>query len=156
MSEQEFNKIFSKNLLFYLETQEKSQAELAKYVGVSTAAVNQWCKGLKTPRMDKVDKICKFLLIKRSDLIEEHPLSKEQVLLDRTSQYAINLLYKYPTYGALIEKANHCTPEELDQLKHLVTIYANLNVSGKEKLLERAEELNELGYNLKGDMTTTA
>lgn len=71
MSEKEFNIMFSENLNHFLSLRDKTQADLAKYIGVSTAAVNTWCKGLKTPRMDKVDKICLFLNINRSDLIED-------------------------------------------------------------------------------------
>lgn len=97
MSEQEFNKIFSKNLLYYLETENRTQAELAKYVGVSTAAVNQWCKGLKTPRMDKVDAMCKFFGIKRSDLMEDKSDKPSQVtyyLSDETAKVAQEIFEK--------------------------------------------------------------
>ena len=48
-----------------------SQAELAKLLGVTTASTSNWCTGKKTPRMDKVDKICKIFNCKRSDLLEE-------------------------------------------------------------------------------------
>lgn len=154
MSEQEFNKIFSKNLLFYLDIHDKTQAELAKYVGVSTAAVNQWCKGIKIPRMDKVDKICKFLLIKRSDLIEEHPLNKEDALQERASTYATALLTKSPGYRKIIEQINALSGTDIDLLNQLIEKYSILDVRGKKKLIERANELEELGYVLKGDITT--
>ncbi len=62
--------IFSNNLKKFLKEQKKTQLELANFVGISDAAVNNWVKGYKLPRMDKVDKICKFFTIKRSDLLE--------------------------------------------------------------------------------------
>ena len=62
--------IFSNNLKKFLKEQKKTQLELANFVGISDAAVNNWVKGYKLPRMDKVDKICKFFNIKRSDLFE--------------------------------------------------------------------------------------
>ena len=154
MSEQEFNKIFSKNLTFYLEIHHKTQADLAKYVGVSTAAVNQWCKGIKTPRMDKVDKICKFLLIKRSDLIEEHSLNKEQALAERTSIYATALLSKNPAYRKIFEYINTLSVSDIEILEELIKSYIELNLAGREKLIERSHELRELGYTLKGDVDT--
>lgn len=76
MREQDFNTIFSNNLNHYLNENCKTQAELAKYVGVSTASVSNWCKGIKLPRMDKVDKMCDFFQIKRSDLMDEHSYTK--------------------------------------------------------------------------------
>lgn len=48
-----------------------SQAELARKLNVSSAAVNTWCRGLKVPRMDKVDAMCKIFHCNRSDLIED-------------------------------------------------------------------------------------
>ncbi|MGN1156051.1 MAG: helix-turn-helix domain-containing protein [Agathobacter sp.] len=49
------------------------------------------------------------------------------------------------------------TPLYLSQNeKELLNKYRELNLDGKKKLLERAQELQELGYSLKGDITTTA
>lgn len=62
--------VFSTNLKEMLKERGKTQLELAEFVGVSDASVNNWVNGIKLPRMDKVDKICKFLKVKRSDLIE--------------------------------------------------------------------------------------
>ena len=60
-------KYSQKNLQFYIEQKGVSQNELAKYLDVSPTSVNNWCRGLKTPRMDKVDKICTYFHIKRSE-----------------------------------------------------------------------------------------
>lgn len=62
--------VFSTNLKKMLKERGKTQLELAEFAGVSDASVNNWVNGIKLPRMDKVDKICKFLNVKRSDLIE--------------------------------------------------------------------------------------
>ena len=75
MSEKEINKIIAKNLLHQLEINNKTQQELAKYMGVSQATVSNWCKGIKLPRMSKVDKICEFFKINRSDLLEDNRLN---------------------------------------------------------------------------------
>lgn len=63
--------VFSSNLKRLLKEKNITQLELADYIGVSDASVNNWANGKKMPRMDKVDKICKYLKIKRSDLIED-------------------------------------------------------------------------------------
>lgn len=65
------NDIFRKNLKYYLEDSGKTQKELADYLNVSYAMVNYYITGKNTPRMDKVDKICKFFNIERSNLLEE-------------------------------------------------------------------------------------
>lgn len=71
MSEREFNEIFSERLRYYLEKYEITQLELSKRLGVGTTSVYNWCNGIKTPRMDKVDAMCKIFHCKRSDLMED-------------------------------------------------------------------------------------
>lgn len=60
---------FRINLKRYLKEKKKTQKELAEYLNVSPTIVSYYIKGINTPRMDKIDKITKFLGIERSDLI---------------------------------------------------------------------------------------
>lgn len=71
MSERDFNQIFSERLRYYLNRYEMTQLELSKRLGVGTTSVYNWCNGIKTPRMDKVDAMCKIFNCRRSDLMEE-------------------------------------------------------------------------------------
>ncbi len=70
------NDIFKDNLNYYLDIQGKTQKDLADYLNVSTTMINYYVKGKNTPRMDKVDKICEFLNIKRTDLIGGNDFDK--------------------------------------------------------------------------------
>lgn len=81
MSEQEFNTVFSKRLRYYLNKYEMTQVELSKKLGVGTTSVYNWCNGIKTPRMDKVDAMCELFHCNRSDLIEDK--SKEMKQAER-------------------------------------------------------------------------
>lgn len=71
MSEKEFGLIFSENLLYYLKEHDMTRSELAKLLDVSDTSVTYWCKGIKIPRMDKVDKMCAIFHVNRSDLMSE-------------------------------------------------------------------------------------
>ena len=73
MSEKELNLIIAKNISKYLEIQSKTQTDLAEYIGVSQATVSNWCKGIKMPRMSKIDMICKFFSSVRSELMNSSP-----------------------------------------------------------------------------------
>lgn len=73
MNENEFNKVFSKRLRYYLSKNDMTQLELSKRLGVGTTSVSNWCQGLKSPRMDKVDAMCDIFHCSRSDLIEDKP-----------------------------------------------------------------------------------
>lgn len=65
----DIEKIFRSNLKKYLKEQRKTQKELADFLEISPAIVSYYIKGINTPRMDKIDKICEFFGIQRSDLI---------------------------------------------------------------------------------------
>ena len=66
------NQTIAENLRRLLEYRGKTQADLAQYMGVSQATASNWCNGIKVPRMDKIDRMCKFLSCSRSDLMDEH------------------------------------------------------------------------------------
>ena len=61
----------SKNLLYYLERSGKSQKEVAEYIGVTPASLNEWVKAKKYPRIDKIELLARYFGILKSDLIEE-------------------------------------------------------------------------------------
>lgn len=66
MDEKSIQNIFSYNLKRLLMERNKTQLELSKYIGVSNTTINNYVKGYNMPRMNKIDKICKFFNIKRS------------------------------------------------------------------------------------------
>ena len=72
-NENTMKKTFTDNLNRLLRIRSITQAELATYMEVSNTTVNNWVKGYKVPRMDKVDKLCSFFKIKRSELLEQSP-----------------------------------------------------------------------------------
>ena len=63
--------VFAKNLRFYLERSGKTQKELSEIVGVSAPTMNDWIKGKKYPRIDKIEILADYFGILKSDLIEE-------------------------------------------------------------------------------------
>lgn len=90
MPEREFNQIFSERLRYYLNKYEMTQLELSKRLGVGTTSVYNWCNGIKTPRMDKVDAMCNIFNCKRSDLMEDKSIR---------SDYSLRKGVSVPVYG---------------------------------------------------------
>lgn len=121
MSEKDFNELFSKNLRHFLYINNKTQADLAKFTGVSTAAVNNWCKGLKLPRMDKVDMICQYLHLKRSDLMEElTKTSSNNYYLSEEAQFMAKFMYENPEYITLLESVQKIKKDDIDIVKQII------------------------------------
>ena len=69
----------------------KTQSDLAAELNVTHSAVSSWVTGAKVPRMDKIDKICKFLNCSRSDILVEST-SSELSSNDRLLLYYYSLL----------------------------------------------------------------
>ena len=73
--------IFCSNLNRLFRESDKQKKELAAYIGVSDNTVTSWVKGRKVPRMDKIDLICDFFGVNRSDVITEKSSSARQITL---------------------------------------------------------------------------
>lgn len=67
----DIKKIFARNLTRYIAQSGKTQKELADMLGVAQSTFNNWCTGVRYPRMDKVEQLADYFGIKKSDLIEE-------------------------------------------------------------------------------------
>lgn len=113
MSDQEFNKLFSRQLCKYLELNNKTQLDLANYLNVSAASVSNWCKGLKTPRMDKVDAMCKYLGIKRSNLLTENDDEDEEYYLNEETKKVAQEYYENKDLALLFDAGRDASPEDL-------------------------------------------
>ncbi len=84
--------VMARNLTYYVERSGKTQKELCEIVGVATSTFNDWMKGKKYPRIDKIEILANYFGISKSDLIEdkseksapEYPklTEAERVLLD--------------------------------------------------------------------------
>ena len=113
MSEREFNAIFSERLRYYLNKYEITQLELSKRLGVGTTSVYNWCNGIKTPRMDKVDAMCKIFHCNRSDLMEDKPNDTESYYLNEEAQEMAQFLFENPEYKVLFDASRKVKPEDL-------------------------------------------
>lgn len=98
---------FAHNLSVYLALRNRSQKELAKYVGVSGTTVTNWVRGYKMPRMDKIDKICQFLTINRDDLLSEQnpPVSIETQNNFYLSEHEQTIIKKYRSLSPEVQVA---------------------------------------------------
>ena len=71
MSDKEIIKIFMENLNKYMNANDVTQADVARYMGVSTSTVAGWCNGLIIPRMDKVQRLAAWFGIDASDFMKD-------------------------------------------------------------------------------------
>ena len=80
---------FSEILQEILKREGKTQADLARYIGVSSATASDWCNGFKIPRADKLQSIAKYLGVTVAILLGEKELGDEPLLSGEEIQIAL-------------------------------------------------------------------
>ena len=90
--------IFAQNLNRYLNRSGVDQKIVAEAVGVAASTFNEWTKGKKYPRIDKIELLAQYFGILKSDLIEEHNDSNSptEPKLSEGEQMLIDLFRKVP------------------------------------------------------------
>ena len=88
--------IFAKNLLYYIEISGRSQKEIAEEIGVSASTFNEWVKGKKYPRIDKIEKLSNYFRVPKSALIEEKNNTHDKRELTEGEEMLLDLFNQVP------------------------------------------------------------
>ncbi len=90
MEEKDLKRIFSKNLIYWLNERNKTQADLYKKMNVSSATASDWCNEKIIPRVDKLVIIADWLNIELSDLLE----NKKSIISTTKNDFPLSNLEK--------------------------------------------------------------
>lgn len=71
MSDLGNEKIFAKNLKYYMEINNKTRYDVCKDLNLPYTTFAEWYHGKIYPRIDKIEMLANYFNIKKSDLIEE-------------------------------------------------------------------------------------
>lgn len=113
--------IFKNNLNKIMEMRGKTQADLCRYMDVSSATVSDWCNGKKMPRTDKIQSIANWLLVEMSDLLEE----KDEVTnyyLNEDSRDLAQFLFENPNYKVLFDASRKVKAEDIMKVKQMIDL----------------------------------
>lgn len=121
MAEDEYKKIFSKNLKHYMTSQGKNQMDLMRDLGLSSSTVSNWCTGAKLPRMDKVQLLADYFHIMKSDLLEEKSASNtEDYYLNPETSKIAQEIYDNKELSLLFDAAKDADPEDLQTVHSML------------------------------------
>lgn len=96
---------FSRNLTYYVEHSGKTQKLIAEDLGIARSVLNEWMKGKKYPRIDKIEMLADYFGLKKSDLIEERGWEEKKekdadlfnrVKMDKELTELIRIYYSLP------------------------------------------------------------
>lgn len=115
--EEKYARVIANNFRRVLLEAGKTQTDLSRDLGISKATLSSWANGTRIPRMPKIDLLCHYFNISRSDLMEDHSG------VEPSEELALSL-----------------PSDESD----LLNDFRKLNSLGKEEAAKRVHELTEL------------
>lgn len=114
----------AKNLSYYIDKSGKTKKEIAEIVKVAPSTLNEWTKGKKYPRIDKIELLANYFKILKSDLIEERTAEdrkiqeKNSALADATIRMRTD-----NDFFSIIEGLNKLSPVQLASVKQVVDAF---------------------------------
>ena len=128
MSDNEMRRLFANNLRYYLNLNGYTQADMARYMKVSTATTAKWCTGVTMPRVDKIQSLCNWFGIEKSDLLDskvsKNPDTKPATVEWYTDPGTAKLaqeLHDNTDLRILLDAGRDLPPEKLRALIALIT-----------------------------------
>ncbi len=89
MSDLGNKEVFSKNLRYYMEKENKDRTQVCKDLGIKYTTFTDWYNGNKYPRIDKIELLANYFGIQKSDLIETHNHEDEESKIIETAKVAL-------------------------------------------------------------------
>jgi repressor LexA len=71
MSDLGNKEIFSKNLQYYMELNNKTRSDVCRDLDIPYSTFTDWCNANIYPRIDKIEMLANYFDIKKSDLVED-------------------------------------------------------------------------------------
>lgn len=121
MADKELRQRFSERLNYYLNLNGYTQADMARRMHVSTATTAKWCTGMSIPRIDKIQSLCNWLGIEKSQLLDSvEEQSQEEYYINKDARDLAEFLFKNPEYRVLFDASRNVKPEDIDFVKQMI------------------------------------
>lgn len=118
MSIDDYKRIFADNLKYFLDLNDMTQAELARALGVSEAAIHSWITAEKSPRMKNVEKMLDIFQIERSDLLNSR--KEDKYYLDAETREVADEISKNKDLRLLFKAAQGVSADDLQSVSEVL------------------------------------
>lgn len=88
-------------------------------MNVSTATTAKWCTGRIMPRIDKIQSICNWLGIEKSDLLENKP-EDDGYYMNADARDLAQFLFDNPEYKVLFDASRKVKKEDIQFIKDML------------------------------------
>nr|DAS43928.1 MAG TPA: Repressor protein CI [Caudoviricetes sp.] len=120
MSDEDYRRIFARNLNKYMEICNKKQADIINDLGINKSAISTWINGTRMPRMDKVQALADYFGINKSDLLEDKPEHDSSYYINEDAKELAQFLFKNPEYKILFDAAKDVSADDLEMVKTII------------------------------------
>ena len=121
----ENKEVIAKNLSYYVSRSGKTQKELAAIVGVAPSTFNDWTKGKKYPRIDKIELLAKCFDVMKSDLIEERLEDLEKMRKNNDTLTGIIIkMRKDHDFMSLVHDLSKLDTDKLSSIQKMVSAFS--------------------------------
>ena len=102
------------NIKSFREMQKMSQNELSRLLGVSDKTVSSWEINRTEPKMGMIEKICKALNCKKTDIIGNDDIGDSgEYYLNAETKKVAQEIYENKELSLLFDAARDASPEDL-------------------------------------------
>ena len=131
MTEKEYAQVIAKNLKRIAYEHDKTQAQIAQELHIHRATISAWMNGTRTPKMSKIDMLCKYFGCTRADIMEpytgeETPHHHTNPETEQIAQY----IYEDSDLRLLFDAARGSDPENLKLAAELLKRMKETNNDG--------------------------
>ena len=85
---------------------------------VSTATTAKWCTGQTMPRIDKIQSICNWLGIEKSDLLEDK--TDDGYHLNADARDLVQFLYDNPEYKSVFDAVRKVKKDDIQFINDFI------------------------------------
>lgn len=111
--------IFSKNLKYQMDLNNKSRQDISDALGISYFTITSWVNGSKYPRMNKVEQLAKYFGISISDLVEKKMTEEKE----KDNDTLANIIVRMRTdekFSSVVESIYNMEPSKLDAVSQML------------------------------------
>lgn len=114
----------AKNLSYYIDKSGKTKKDIAEIVGVAPSTLNEWTKGKKYPRIDKIELLANYFKILKSDLIEERTEEHRKIQEKNNALTDVTIRMRSDNeFFSIVEGLNRLNPAQLASVKQIVDTF---------------------------------
>lgn len=110
----------ARNLRYYVEKSGKTQKEISEMVGVAPSTFNDWMKGKKYPRIDKIEILADYFGVLKSNLIEEQ--TEEGLKTKENNDAMVDIVIRMRTDNDFLEVMKSISKLDSDKLSSLLAL----------------------------------